>query len=84
MRDSDWSELARRWQATLGEHAWPLDREIKWHLIRNGGVPPPLADALFAMLANAPVTAFVTLLDQAAGREVPSSSVRRRTPTRPD
>jgi Protein of unknown function (DUF3800) len=69
VRDTDWSELARRWHATLGEHAWPLDREIKWHLIRNGGVPPALADALFAMLANAPVTAFVTLLDQAAGRE---------------
>jgi hypothetical protein len=69
VRDSSWSELRRRWHETLAAHAWPLDREVKWHLIRKGGVPPVLADSLFAMLATAPVTAYVTLLDQAAGRE---------------
>ena len=68
VRDTSWPELRRLWQETLAAHAWPLDQEIKWHLIRKGGVPPQLADDLFAMLAVAPVTAYVTLLDQTAGR----------------
>jgi hypothetical protein len=68
VRDTAWSELRRLWQEALAAHAWPLDREVKWHLIRNGGVPPALGDDLFAMLAAAPVTVYVTLLDQAAGR----------------
>ena len=69
VRDASWPELRRLWQETLAAHAWPLDREIKWHLIRNGGVPPALGDDLFAMLAAAPMTAYVTLLDQGAGRD---------------
>jgi hypothetical protein len=69
VRDADCVDLRQRWQATLSEHGWPLDKEIKWHAIRTGGVPPALGDALFAMLAVAPVTVFVTLLDQQAGRE---------------
>jgi hypothetical protein len=69
VRDTDWPELRRRWQETLAAHSWPPDREIKWHLIQKGGVPPALADGLFAMLAAAPLTAYVTLLDQKAGRE---------------
>ena len=68
VRDTSWPELRRLWQEALAAHEWPLDREIKWHLIRNGRVPPALADSLFAMLGSAPVTAYVTLLDQAAGR----------------
>lgn len=69
VRDSDCIDLRGRWQETLAAHGWPLDREIKWHEIRTGAVPPALGDALFAMLASAPVTVFVTLLDQQAGRE---------------
>jgi hypothetical protein len=69
VRDSDCIDLRERWQATVAAHGWPLDKEIKWHGIRNGAVPSDLGDALFAMLAAAPVTAFVTLLDQQAGRE---------------
>jgi hypothetical protein len=69
VRDSACVDLRQRWQETLTAHAWPLDKEVKWHGIRTGGVPPALGDALFAMLAAAPVTAFVTLLDQGAGRE---------------
>jgi hypothetical protein len=69
VRDSDCIDLRGRWQGTLAAHGWPLDREIKWHEIRTGAVPPALGDALFAMLASAPVTVFVTLLDQQAGRE---------------
>ena len=84
VRDREWPALRRGWQDTLGAHGWPLDREVKWHLIRTGGVPPALGDALFAMLAAAPVTAYVTLLDQRAGAwRIPSCSPRRRTRTRP-
>ena len=68
VRDSDWPELRRSWQETLAAHGWPLDREIKWHGIRTGEVPPALADAVFAMLARAPFTAYVTLLDIELGR----------------
>jgi hypothetical protein len=68
LRDGEWPELRRLWQETLAAHGWPLDREVKWHGIRKGEVPPALGDAVFAMLAAAPVTVFVTLLDQAAGR----------------
>src|SRR5690349_8342038 len=68
VRDTSWPELRRLWQETLGAHGWPLDKEIKWHLIQKGGVPPAVADAVFGMLAAAPVTAYVTLLDQELGR----------------
>jgi hypothetical protein len=62
VRDADWPELRRVWQETLSAAGWPLDREIKWHGIRNGAVPPALADAVFAALAVAPFTAYLTLL----------------------
>ena len=45
LRDRDWPNLRDIWQATLREHRWPLDRELKWHGIRKGEVPPALADA---------------------------------------
>ena len=70
VRDTAWSDLRGRWQETLDAHAWPLDKEIKWHLIQKGGVPPALADAIFAMLAAAPVTAYVALLDQELGAKM--------------
>ncbi|MBA2566126.1 MAG: hypothetical protein H0V09_12020, partial [Gemmatimonadetes bacterium] len=69
MRDSDWPELRQVWQKTLSEAGWPLDREIKWHGIRKGEVPPSLADAIFKMLSGAPFTAYVTLLDLDLGPE---------------
>jgi hypothetical protein len=69
IRDSDWPELRRSWQATLANASWPLDKEIKWHGVRKGEVPPALADAIFAMLARAPFTAYVTLLDIELGKE---------------
>jgi hypothetical protein len=47
VRDTDWPELRRVWQETLPAAGWPLDREIKWHGIRTGEVPPALADAVF-------------------------------------
>ena len=69
VRDTDWPELRRVWQETLSAAGWPLDREIKWHGIRKGEVPPALADAVFAALAAAPFTAYVTLLDLELGPE---------------
>jgi hypothetical protein len=67
VRDTDWSVLRNTWQQTLADAKWPLDREVKWHGIRNGEVPPALADTLFETLATAPFTAYVTLLDLELG-----------------
>jgi hypothetical protein len=69
VRDTEWPELRQIWQETLSAAGWPLDREIKWHGIRKGEVPPVLADAVFATLAVAPFTAYVTLLDLELGPE---------------
>ena len=67
-----WHELASGWSRALSAHGWPEDREIKWHGIRTGEVPPALADALFTALAEAPITCFVVVLRTvAAGREHP-------------
>jgi hypothetical protein len=70
VRDSDWHRLRDLWQETLAGHSWPLELELKWHGIRSGQVPPPLADAIVAALANAPFTAYVVLLDLPRGREL--------------
>jgi Protein of unknown function (DUF3800) len=67
VRDADWAVLRAVWQGTLREHRWPLDREVKWHGIRKGEVPPALADAVFVALASAPFTAYVTVMDLDAG-----------------
>jgi uncharacterized protein DUF3800 len=64
-----WGELRARWEAALEAHRWPLDREAKWHGIRTGEVPPPLADALFAAVAGADITCFVVVLRPLAGRK---------------
>ena len=69
VRDRDWHELRDVWQRTLRQGGWPLEREVKWHGVRTGEVPPDLADAVFAALAGAPFTAYVTLLDCRLGRE---------------
>jgi hypothetical protein len=63
VRDRDWHALRDLWQATLAEHAWPVDREIKWHGMRTGEVPPHLADAIVKGLAHSPIRCYVTLLD---------------------
>jgi hypothetical protein len=64
-----WHELRSGWSQVLSEHGWPDDREIKWHGIQTGEVPPALADALFAALAAAPVTCFVVVLRTLAARK---------------
>jgi hypothetical protein len=79
--DRDWHELRDRWLDALRSYEWPLDREVKWHGVRKGEVPPALADTMFAALAAAPVTAYVVLLDLPRGRtEFPEFF--RRTPMR--
>jgi hypothetical protein len=69
LRDADWRTLHDLWQGTLAEHRWPPEREVKWHGIRKGEVPPALADAVVSTLARAPITCYVTLLDVELGLE---------------
>ena len=68
VRDTDWHLLRDTWHAALRAHDWPLDREVKWHGVRTGSVPPALADTVFAALTTAPFTAYVTILDLELGR----------------
>jgi hypothetical protein len=63
VRDRDWLHLRDLWHATLAAHGWPADREVKWHGIRTGEVPPALADSVVDALAGAPLHCYVTLLD---------------------
>jgi hypothetical protein len=63
LRDQDWHRLRDLWQSALAAHSWPADREVKWHGIRTGAVPPALAGAVVDALAQAPVRCYVTLLD---------------------
>jgi hypothetical protein len=70
VRETDWPTLRDMWQSTLREHRWPLDREVKWHGIRSGEVPDALADAIYATLAAAPFTAYVSVLDLQLGPEL--------------
>ena len=72
LRDRDWHTLRDLWLETLEAHAWPARRELKWHGIRTGEVPPKLADAIVRTIAAAPVRCYVTLLDIELGtRDAP-------------
>jgi Protein of unknown function (DUF3800) len=70
VRDANWTVLKEIWQGALRNGEWPLDREVKWHGIRKGAVPPALADAVFDALAAAPFTAYVVVMDLEAGPKV--------------
>jgi hypothetical protein len=67
LRDQGWRTLRAAWHETLSDAGWPLDREVKWHGIRTGEVPPALADAVVKTIASAPITCYVTLLDLREG-----------------
>lgn len=69
VRADEWEALRRRWEGALEGQAWPLDKEAKWHGTRTGEVPPAVADALFAAIAEAPITCFVVILRPLAGRK---------------
>ena len=72
IRDADWHRLRDLWHETLNARTWPVDREVKWHGIRTGEVPPALADAVVDALACAPIRCYVTLLDVELGlRDAP-------------
>ena len=72
LRDRDWHTLRELWLETLAAHAWPADRELKWHGIRTGAVPQKLADAIVPTIAAAPIRCYVTLLDIELGtRDAP-------------
>lgn len=68
VQDVRWGELRDTWHATLTAHGWPLDRELKWHGVRQGSVPPALGDAVFEALARAPITCLACLVDLQEGR----------------
>ena len=69
LSDVDWTLMRDLWQETLSGHGWPAEREVKWHGIRTGEVPPALADAVVTALAHAPLSCYVTLLDVEFGLE---------------
>ena len=71
LRDSDWPVLRDLWLATLAGHGWPAEREVKWHGIRKGEVPPALADALIRDAGTGAIHGYVSLLDMS------SASARR-------
>jgi hypothetical protein len=59
--------LRENWLAPLAAAGWDPANEVKWHGIRNGFVPPVLADAVVDGLSRAPFVAYVTLLDLEEG-----------------
>lgn len=67
LRATDWPRARQAWNDALATASWPADKEVKFHGTRTGEVPPDLADAIFAALAIAPVTCFVTVLRPLAG-----------------
>jgi len=69
VRADEWALLRDLWFAALDSAGWPRDLEAKWHGIRTGTVPPALADALFAALAQAPVVCFVVVLKPLAAKQ---------------
>jgi hypothetical protein len=69
VRADEWRVLRDRWHAALEKHDWPLEREIKWHGIRTGGVPSALGDELLEAIAGAPITCFVIVLQTSEGRK---------------
>ena len=69
VRADEWQVLRDRWQAALDEYDWPLEREIKWHGIRTGAVPPALGDELLEAIAGAPITCFVIVVKPEDGRK---------------
>lgn len=69
IRMDDWHVVHERWEALRTASSWPPDREIKWHRIKIGDVPPAMADALFDMLAGAPMTCFAVVIKPLAARK---------------
>lgn len=69
VRADEWGLLRDRWLAALDAHVWPHEKEIKWHSIRTGIIPPALADELYAALSDSPITCFVVILKPLAAKQ---------------
>ena len=69
VRADEWGVLRDRWLATLEAHGWPPNEELKWHGIRTGAVPPPLADAIYSAIAASPITCFVIIVKPLAAKQ---------------
>lgn len=68
VRMDEWHLLRARWREALDRHAWPVDKEIKWHGTRTGD-PPALADDVFAALAASPLTCFAVVIKPLAAKQ---------------
>lgn len=62
IRADRWHAIRERWNDCLTEVGWPVEKELKWSGTRDGGVPPGVADAAYACLAEQEVECFVTML----------------------
>lgn len=69
VRMDEWNVLRERWRAVLDRHDWPAGKEVKYHLMRTGMVPPALADDLFGTLAGAPITCYAVVVKALAARQ---------------
>jgi len=69
VRADEWGLLRDSWLAALAAHAWPPDKELKWHGTRTGEVPPALADDVFAAIADSPITCFAVILKPLAAKQ---------------
>ena len=76
LRDRDWHRAARPVAGNARRARVAVRPEIKWHGIRNGEVPPALADAVVGTLARSPLRCYVALLDIELGTEARRSSSR--------
>ena len=62
IRADRWHAIRDRWNETLEQAGWPVDKELKWSDTRSGLVPPDVADAAYGCLAELEVECFVTVL----------------------
>ena len=69
VRADEWGGLRDHWLATLEAHGWPPNKELKWHGIRTGAVPPQLADAIYSAIAASPITCFVIIVKPLGARQ---------------
>lgn len=62
IRADRWHGIRERWHDCLTEAGWPVEKELKWSETQSGLVPPDVADAAYACLAELDVECFVTVL----------------------
>lgn len=70
VRADEWRVLRDGWDGACDACGWPREKEVKWHGVRTGEVPPELADRLFEALSGAPITCFTVVLRPLAGHRI--------------